>query len=175
MNWAVDNHSASGSVWIASLDGVMGGLGSYLLVFAVAAACCALFVPLAGALGQRLGAMDDTRKPPVPRIGGVAIGLGAFTGLVLVGLVFVPTGLTLLATSRSIGPVLAGTLAILLLGVVDDMRPVPAWGKFAVQVGVAAAMYAVGVRVALLSLPFGPVDLGPALGFVVTVLWLVGI
>ncbi len=153
----------------------MGGLGSYLLVFVIAAVGCALFVPLTGALAHRLGAMDDTREPPVPRIGGVTLALGGFTGLILVGVVFAPTGLTLLATTRSIGPVLAGTFAILLLGVVDDMRPVPAWVKFAVQVAVAAAMYAVGVRVALLSLPFGPVDLGPVLGFAVTVLWLVGI
>jgi UDP-GlcNAc:undecaprenyl-phosphate GlcNAc-1-phosphate transferase len=175
MNWAVDIPPVAGSVSFNSLDGVVGGLGSYLLVFVVAAVCCALFMPLTGAVAQRLGAMDDTRKPPVPRIGGVAIALGAFTALVLVGVVFVPTGLTLLATSRSLGLVLAGTLAILVLGVVDDMRPVPAWAKFAVQVGVAAVMYAVGLRVGLLSLPFGPVDLGPVLGFVVTVLWLVGI
>jgi UDP-GlcNAc:undecaprenyl-phosphate GlcNAc-1-phosphate transferase len=119
--------------------------------------------------------MDRTRRPPVPRIGGVAIALGGFTALALVGVVFVPTGLTLLATTRSLGPVMAGTLAMLLLGVVDDMRPVPAWVKFTVQVAVAAAMYAVGVRVGLLSLPFGPVDLGPVLGAAVTVLWLVGI
>jgi UDP-GlcNAc:undecaprenyl-phosphate GlcNAc-1-phosphate transferase len=145
------------------------------LVFVVAAVGCALFMPLTGALALRLGAMDSTRKPPVPRIGGVAIALGGFTALILVGVIFVPTGLTLLATTRSLGPVMAGTLAVLLLGVVDDMRPIPAWVKFAVQVAVASAMYAVGVRVALLSLPFGPADLGPVFGFAVTVLWLVGI
>ncbi len=150
-------------------------MGSYLLVFAIAAAACALFVPLTSALAHRVGALDDTRKPAVPRVGGVAMALGGGTALLLVGVVFTPTGLTLLATSRSLGPVLLGTLAILLLGMVDDIFPVRAIIKFGVQIGVAIAMYALGVRVELLSLPFGPADLGSILGPVVTVLWLVGI
>ena len=145
------------------------------MVFAIAAAACALFMPLASMVARGVGAMDDTRKPSVPRIGGVAIALGGLSALVLVGVVFAPTGLTLLATSRSLGPVVLGAFAILVLGMVDDIRPVPAVLKFGVQVAVAVAMYAVGVRVELLSLPFGPTDLGAVLGPVVTVLWLVGI
>jgi UDP-GlcNAc:undecaprenyl-phosphate GlcNAc-1-phosphate transferase len=150
-------------------------LGSYLLVFAIAAAACALFVPLTSALAHRVGAMDDTRKPAIPRSGGVALALGGSTALLLVGVVFTPTGLTLLATSRSLGTVLLGTFAILLLGMVDDIFPVRAIIKFGVQVGVAIGMYALGVRVELLSLPFGPADLGSIVGPAVTVLWLVGI
>ncbi len=72
-------------------------------------------MPLTSALAHRVGAMDDTRKPAVPRIGGVAMALGGTTALLLVGVVFTPTGLTLLATSRSLGPVLLGTLAILIM------------------------------------------------------------
>jgi UDP-GlcNAc:undecaprenyl-phosphate GlcNAc-1-phosphate transferase len=150
-------------------------VGSFLLVFAMAAVAAAFFAPLASALAHRLGALDDTRAPPVPRSGGVALALGGCAGLLVAGLLFTPTGLTLLATSRSIGPVLLGTLAILILGVVDDMRPIPAVIKFGAQVAVAVAMYAVGVRVELLSLPFGSVDLGTVLGPAVTVLWFVGI
>jgi UDP-GlcNAc:undecaprenyl-phosphate GlcNAc-1-phosphate transferase len=150
-------------------------VGSFLLVFAMAAVAAAFFAPLASALSHRLGALDDTRAPPVPRSGGMALALGGCAGLVVAGLLFTPTGLTLLATSRSIGPVLLGTLAILILGVADDMRPIPAVIKFGAQVAVAVAMYAVGVRVELLSLPFGSVDLGTVLGPAVTVLWFVGI
>ncbi len=150
-------------------------MGSFLLVFAMAAVAAAFFAPLASALSHRLGALDDTRAPPVPRSGGMALALGGCAGLVVAGLLFTPTGLTLLATSRSIGPVLLGTLAILILGVADDMRPIPAVIKFGAQVAVAVAMYAVGVRVELLSLPFGSVDLGTVLGPAVTVLWFVGI
>ncbi len=150
-------------------------MGSFLLVFAIAAAACALLMPLAGMVARGVGAMDDTRKPSVPRTGGLAIALGGLSALVLVGVVFAPTGLTLLATSSSLGPVMLGALAILVLGTVDDVRPVPAVVKFGVQIAVAVVMYAVGVRVELLSLPFGPADLGSVLGPIVTVLWLVGI
>ncbi len=150
-------------------------MGSYLLVFLVAAGATALLIPLTGAIGQRLGALDDTRDPPVPRVGGLALSLGGGTSLLLVGVIFAPTGNTLLATSGSLGPVLLGSAAILVLGVVDDVRVVKAIVKFAVQIVVALGMWVLGVRVELLSLPLGSIDLGPALGMVVTVLWLIGI
>ncbi len=150
-------------------------MGSYLLVFVIAAVAAGLFMPLLSLIAHRVGALDDTQDPPVPRIGGPAIVLGAVLALVLVGVVFGPTGATLLGTSRSIGPVALGTAVILALGVVDDIRPVPAWIKFAVQIAVAALMWSLGVRVEVLSLPNGPMDLGPAAGAAVTILWLVGI
>lgn len=150
-------------------------MGSYLLVFVVAAAATVLFLPFTSAVAQRLGALDDTRIPPVPRIGGLALALGTAASLTLVGVIFAPTGLTILATSRSAGPVLLGATAILVLGLIDDVRIVRAVVKFALQTVVAACMWAAGVRVELLSLPLGAADLGPAVGFAVTVLWLVGI
>lgn len=150
-------------------------MGSYLLVFALAAAATALFMPLTGAVARRIGAMDDTREPAVPRVGGLAIALGVVASLMLVSAVFEPTALTLLGTSRSIVPVAIGALAILLLGMLDDARPLRATVKFAFQLAVAAAVYAAGVRVELLSLPVGTANLGAVFGFVVTVLWLVGI
>lgn len=150
-------------------------MGSYLLVFVVAAAAAALFMPLLSRVAHRIGALDDTQEPAIPRVGGPAIVVGTALSLLLVGVVFGPTGATLLGTSRSIGPVALGALAILALGVADDVRPLSAWTKFAVQLGVASGVWAAGVRVELLSLPFGPADLGPAAGYAVTVLWLVGI
>lgn len=150
-------------------------MGSYFLVFVVAAVTAALYMPLAGAVAHRIGAMDDTRDPSVPRVGGLAIALGCVTSLLLVSAVFQPTALTLLATSRSLVPVGAGAAAILVLGLVDDVRPLRAGIKFGVQVVVAAAVYWAGVRVELLSLPFGTANVGAVVGFAVTVLWLVGI
>ncbi len=150
-------------------------MGSYLLVFVVAALVSALFVPLTAAFAHRVGALDDTRKPPVPRTGGLVIALGCAISLVLVGFLFIPTGATLLGTSQSIGPVAIGAAAMLVLGFVDDVHPLHAVVKFGVQIAIAAIMYQAGVRVELLSLPFGSADLGALFGLVVTVLWLVGI
>ncbi len=74
-------------------------MGSYLLVFTVAAISSAVTLPLLMMLGARIGALDNTREPAVPRVGGWAIALGGGAALLLVGVVFAPTGSTLLATS----------------------------------------------------------------------------
>ena len=66
-------------------------MGSYLLVFLVAAGATALFLPGLARVAQRVGALDDTRSPPVPRIGGPALVLGSVASLGLVGVVFAPT------------------------------------------------------------------------------------
>jgi len=150
-------------------------MGSYLSVFVVAALATTLFMPLLVRVAHRIRALDDTRQPPVPRIGGLALALGAATALALIGVVFAPTGQTLLARSTSIGPVTLGAAGVLVLGLIDDIRPVGAKIKFAVQIGIAAGVYALGVRVRLLSLPFGPADLGAPVGAAVTILWLVGV
>lgn len=150
-------------------------MGSYLLVFMVAAGLTALLMPRLFVVARKLRALDRTRDPPVPRIGGLAIAVGGGIALLLVGLLFMPTGNTLLASSASVGPVLAAAGIILLLGMIDDVRPLKAPVKLAVQVAVVALVWALGVRVELLSLPFGSADLGPVAGAAITALWLIGI
>ena len=148
---------------------------SYLLVFGVAALVTALWVPPLMRLAQRVGALDDTRSPPVPRIGGWALAIGSVLALLLVGVIFDPTGLTLRSAPESLGAVALGATAMLILGAVDDVRPVRAAPKLLVQVAVALGVYALGVRVELVSVLPGGLGLGPVLGAVATVVWLVGI
>jgi len=150
-------------------------VGSFLLVFVVAAASTAVLMPMVFGLARRVGALDSTREPPVPRGGGVAIAAGGGLALLLVGLLFTPTGNTLLASSASVGPVLVGAGLILALGVTDDIRPLGAGLKLGVQIAVVALLWALGVRVELLSLPFGSADLGPVAGAAITALWFIGI
>ncbi len=150
-------------------------MGSYLLVFFVAAALSALFMPLLMSLAVRVGAMDNTQDPPVPRVGGWALTVGSAVSLVLVGIIFRPTGATLSATATSLLPVVLGSLAILALGTVDDIVPLQAWLKFAIQIAIAAGVCALGVRVDTVSFPFADLELGAGVGTVVTILWLVGV
>ncbi len=98
-------------------------MGSYLVIFVVAATTAVVFMPLLLTIGHKIGALDNTRDPPVPRVGGLAIALGGGMALLLVGVIFAPTGSTLLATSRSLGPVMIGAGGILALGVLDDIYP----------------------------------------------------
>ncbi|MCZ6759589.1 MAG: MraY family glycosyltransferase [Gemmatimonadetes bacterium] len=148
---------------------------SFLLVFLIAGGCTTLFLPLVSRLGRRLGAVDDTRDPPVPRIGGLAIWLGVVCSLLLVGVVFTPTALTLLASSRSLGAVAVAATVVFILGAVDDARPLSAWVKLPIQIAAAGLAYFMGVRILLVSGFGGALTLSPAISVVVTVLWLVGI
>ncbi|MBI4421200.1 MAG: undecaprenyl/decaprenyl-phosphate alpha-N-acetylglucosaminyl 1-phosphate transferase [Gemmatimonadetes bacterium] len=150
-------------------------MGSYLVVFFTAAAIAALSMPLMMALASRVGTMDNTREPAVPRVGGWAIALGCTSSLVLVGLLFAPTGLTVLGSAEHLGPIALGAAAILLLGTVDDALPLSASIKLAVQILIGVGVYALGTRVGLLSFPFGTLTLGPVTGLALTVVWLVGV
>jgi UDP-GlcNAc:undecaprenyl-phosphate/decaprenyl-phosphate GlcNAc-1-phosphate transferase len=125
----------------------------------------------------RLFDRTDARKlhrTEIPRVGGVAIVLSvAVTMVILAALggpgIFTDSGNGLLV-------VLGGGLAIHLLGLYDDLWQVRARWKFIIQIAIALAVYALGVRVTTLSLPFiGVVQLGAVIGLVFTVLWLVGI
>ncbi len=150
-------------------------MGSYLVIFIVAATASVISMPLLLTVGHKIGALDNTRDPPVPRVGGPAIALGGGIGLLLVGVIFAPTGSTLLATSRSIGPVLIGAGVILLLGLIDDVHPFRASLKFVAQIFVALGVVAMGVGIELLSFPLGGLQLPPVVGVVFTVVWFVGI
>ncbi len=127
------------------------------------------------AVGLRLGALDDTREPPIPRIGGLTIAVGCAAALLLVGVVFTPAGATLLGTSQAIGAVALGAIAILILGVVDDIRPLAAKVKFGLQIVIAAGVYALGLRIESVSVPVGAFSLGSLLAPLITIVWLVGI
>ncbi len=150
-------------------------MGSYLLVFFLAAAASVLASPLFMRLGHRVGALDNTREPALPRVGGWAIAFGAGASLLLVGVIFAPTGLTLAGFREPFVAVSAGSFAILLLGTIDDIQPLPAVLKFLIQIAIAVGVYLLGVRVGAMSLPLGSVQLGGILSPVLTVLWLVGL
>ena len=150
-------------------------MGSYLLVFVLAAATTGLFVPVSMRIGARLGALDRSRQPSVPLAGGLAISAGLVLSLGLVGVVFEPTGFTLLGSSRSVGAVAVGAILILFVGIYDDVRVLSAWVKLGAQVVVAIAVWLLGVRIELVSTPFGAADLGQLVGFLITIGWLVGI
>ena len=119
----------------------------------------------------------DARKVhdrPIPRIGGVAIFLAFALTLAAVVLAFGSRVLEL-GNDRLL-VVLAGAAGIHLIGLYDDLRPMRARWKFVAQILVTIAIWAAGVRVELLTLPFaGSVSLGTGLGLLFTVAWFVGI
>ena len=123
-------------------------------VFAAAVALC--LVPAAEMFARRIGAMDEPKErslheKPTPKLGGLAI-LIAVVGAILIWLPW----------NDTTQAILAGAVAITLLGVVDDVFELPPLPKLVGQVGAALIPVIAGdVRVENLTLPFlGGVDLG---------------
>lgn len=124
-------------------------------------------------LAIRLGAMDapnlarKTQTEPVPYLGGVAIALG----------VSVVTFAALFFTDEKALIIERGLTAIipaLLLGVVgliDDLRSLPAWPRLIVQTVIGSLIALVLVQTGTLGIAFN----SDAINTLVTIFWIVGI
>jgi len=136
----------------------------YLVVFAGALVLSLLGTPLARRLGLRLQVMDQpdaqrkVHSTPTPRLGGVAIFLSAM-------LVVLMLGDTL--NLNQLGSILIGATGVSVLGLWDDRRSIPAWGKLLGQCLAAGLLIATGVRVS--AFPW------PGLNLLVSLMWIVGI
>jgi UDP-GlcNAc:undecaprenyl-phosphate/decaprenyl-phosphate GlcNAc-1-phosphate transferase len=112
--------------------------------------------PVAG-LARRLGVVHrprdrDLHDRPVPGLGGLAI----LVAVVAAALLFLPN-------ERATRGIIAGAVAITLIGAVDDALPkgLPPLVKLALQFGAAAIPVLAGVRVSNVTLPFvDPIQLG---------------
>ena len=151
----------------------------YLVGFAAAVPASALLTYVVREIARRARLLDplEERKvhaSPVPRIGGVAIVLAVALASGLVVALF--GGSTFEADGSRLAVVLAGALAIHLVGLADDVRPMRARWKFVCQILIAVAVFAAGVRATTLSLPvIGTLELGTWAGLLFTVVWFVGI
>ena len=130
--------------------------------------------PIVKSFAQRVGAIDvpkDGRRmhsQPIPRLGGLAIFLGFILSVVLFAEV-----------NPQVQGILLGSVVIVIIGVIDDIVPLPAWLKFIVQI--AAALVAVyhGVKIDIFTNPIlwsstEFLNLG-FLSIPITVLWIVTI
>jgi UDP-GlcNAc:undecaprenyl-phosphate GlcNAc-1-phosphate transferase len=138
------------------------------LGFFSAAGLVLVLTPLVSRLAPRIGAVDDKRdRPrvhdrPVPRIGGVAI----------VVAILVPAALLVGDQSRYAG-ILAATLAVAALGLVDDIRGVrPSTKMLGVVLVALVPVIGFDVRFDHVTLPvIGDHDLG-WLGVPLSILWI---
>jgi UDP-GlcNAc:undecaprenyl-phosphate GlcNAc-1-phosphate transferase len=138
------------------------------LGFLAAAGLVLALTPLVARLAPRIGAVDDKRdRPrvhdrPVPRIGGVAIVIA----------ILVPATLLVGDESRYLG-ILGGTLAVAVLGLVDDVRGIrPSTKMLGVVLVALVPVVGLDVRFEHVTLPLiGDHDLG-WLAVPVSVLWI---
>jgi UDP-GlcNAc:undecaprenyl-phosphate GlcNAc-1-phosphate transferase len=150
----------------------------YAIVFAVAAGVTYGMTPLVRKVAVRVGAVvyPDERRvhtAPLPTIGGTAMFI-AF--LVAMGVAAVLPGFRSVfqGSTEPFGVIVAAAI-IFGVGLLDDLREVSAPAKVAGQVLAACALGLAGVTMFYFRVPFADfIVLSPDLGFLVTVLWVVG-
>ncbi|MBR5381110.1 MAG: undecaprenyl/decaprenyl-phosphate alpha-N-acetylglucosaminyl 1-phosphate transferase, partial [Oscillospiraceae bacterium] len=145
-----------------------------VLAIVIAGVISFFATPIVKLFATRVGAIDvpdEARRVhdhPIPRLGGLAIFIAFIISVVLFADI-----------TMQVRGILLGALVVVIIGVIDDIIPLPALLKFAVQI--VAALIAVfhGVVIELLSNPvffsgteylkFG------ALSIPITVIWIVAI
>ena len=154
-------------------------LDNQFLVYVILALMVALIVsflmsPIVKSFAYKVGAIDvpkDNRrmhKKPIPRLGGLAIFIGFIVSIVLFADI-----------TRQMQGILLGAVIIVVLGVVDDITPLPAKFKFLVQIVAALVPVYHGVVIRAISNPNlisdSPYWQMGILSVPITVLWIVAI
>ena len=139
-----------------------------------------LVIRCAGAM-RLYDAPDGGRRihlMPVPRLGGVAVFLGASIVAAFIlgvsGEILFPRGIAG-SDARFLAAVFAGGALLFLVGLVDDIRELSAGTKFIAQVAAAAIAVYGGARIENLTLGYGVgVSVG-MLSYPIVFLWIVGV
>ena len=151
----------------------------FMALMVLACGASLLLTPIVRGVALRLGAVDKPggRKihlVPVPQFGGISIVLSVLLVVLSAGW-FEPLNDMFSFEGRSIPALLWGSSLIFLVGIYDDLRPIPAWGKFLAQSVAAGIAIWCGVRIELIStLGTGAIDAG-ILAVPLTFLWIVGL
>ena len=149
-----------------------------MIPFAAALGTAALATPAVVRLARRLGIVDRpsergvSRRADLPLLGGLAVAAGAGAGLAA-GAALMPG----FVATRRLSGVLLGALVVLAVGVWDDKRGLGAGAKFSGQLLAALLAVGGGLRIGHLTEPttLSSFVLPEWLGWVVSVLWIVGI
>lgn len=130
-----------------------------------------VLTPLAIKIAPYIGGVDipkDDRRMhtrPVPRVGGIAI----FIGVTVTIKVF----LSHIVLTNGI---LIGGSIIFLLGLLDDIKNLPAVVKLLGQIGAASVVYFTGTQIGFISIFASDKMLfNDAVAYILTVIWIVGI
>jgi UDP-GlcNAc:undecaprenyl-phosphate GlcNAc-1-phosphate transferase len=157
-------------------------MNTYFALFLIATFASLVITPLIRRGCERYQLLDVPSDPrqlhskAIPRLGGIAVFLALLVALST--LPFVDNLLTQSLRARvpeMLVTLLPATL-VLCLGIYDDLRGVNATVKFIALGLIATLFYFMGGRIEVLAIPFfGGVHLPSTIGFVITIVWLVGI
>jgi UDP-GlcNAc:undecaprenyl-phosphate GlcNAc-1-phosphate transferase len=155
-------------------------MSTYMWAFLGSVYLALLTTPLVIHLARRIGAVDypgvrRVHRQLIPRIGGVSIYISAMC--MIVALLFLDNriGEWFRDMQLRVITLLGCATGVFLIGLIDDLRGVPARIKFLVESLGAVALCLVGVRIG--SIGFGEghaIDLG-WMSCPITLLWIVGV
>jgi len=151
-------------------------LGLTVLSFLLAA----LLTPLVARLAVAIHAVDEPggrriHSGSIPRLGGVAIFIAFVLPQIVIPFLGNRVSRRFLAEWPMVRTLLGSALVVLLLGVLDDLKPRRPWFKLLVLLAAGGALCSGGFLVERISLPFGGTADISWLAWPLTLAWLVGI
>jgi UDP-GlcNAc:undecaprenyl-phosphate GlcNAc-1-phosphate transferase len=153
---------------------------TYLGVCLGATLLALMTTPLVIRLARRVHAVDhptvrSVHRKPTPRIGGVAIFVSSLGPILSVLYLRNDIGVAFRDIRVQVVTLLGAATFVFLIGLVDDLRRLPARFKFLAELGAAGALCAAGVRISEIGVTDGWVVPLGRLGVPLTLLWVVGI
>jgi UDP-GlcNAc:undecaprenyl-phosphate GlcNAc-1-phosphate transferase len=155
-------------------------MNTYAAVYLGSLVLALLVTPGVIRVARWTGAMDrpgvrTVHRRPVPRIGGIAIFLAAIIPIASAALLNHDIRQAFGASWLQMVVLLAAAAAIFLVGLVDDLRGLPARVKFSAEILTALVLCLVGVRISRVELTSQWVLPLGGWGALLTILWIVGV
>ncbi|MFL6229048.1 MAG: glycosyltransferase family 4 protein [Pyrinomonadaceae bacterium] len=157
-------------------------MNTYLTLFLVSLFSSLLLTPIVRRIAQRRGWLDvpqDGRRvhtAPIPRLGGVAVFCSVAAALAVLPFLDNLVTASLRENWRDVVAVFASSTLVFLFGVYDDRVGASAKWKFVAQGVAATLLYFLGGHIGAVTIPFvGSVAVPPVVGFLFTVVWVVGV
>ncbi|MBN2406543.1 MAG: undecaprenyl/decaprenyl-phosphate alpha-N-acetylglucosaminyl 1-phosphate transferase [Elusimicrobia bacterium] len=157
----------------------------YILVFGMSLFLTLLFVPIVGSFAIKFNAMDNPsgrkiHRKDIPLWGGVAIFIGIFGTVFIMKNVNSAFNALLTGNSghimRLLEGILVGSIVIMVLGMVDDVKGVAPTTKLLGQIITAMIVMQYGIKIKGLNIPFfsSYMEIPLYLVMIITVLWITG-
>lgn len=153
---------------------------TYFCVYIGSAFLAVIFTPLVIKLAHRIKAIDSpgaraVHTRPIPRIGGVAIFLSAMSLIVIILFLNNALGDAFRSMKLQLLTLFCSSTFIFFIGLVDDLKRLPARFKFLAELLAAGSLCFIGVRISSIAITEQWVLNFGWLSYPITIFWIVGI